>query len=159
MFKSTEILQQERQARSLGSGIAPDSLEGIWILQNTWSKHGKRPTPGTDFLLRSLGARLQLERGHEHWGIINQVNLGSLQLRFQGTAQMKGPRPLLTFSFHSVAINLAGRTLLHRSIPQPSPQRFPFFALIAMDQEGQWLTARGRGGGLALWHKDASLQP
>ena len=159
MITSSEILQRERQARLLGSGIAPDSLEGVWILQNTWSKHGKRPTPGTDPLLRSLGARLQLEQRDEKWAIVNQVNLGSLRLRFQGAAQLKGSRPLLTFGFCSVDISLAGRTLLHRSIPQPSPQRIPFFALIAMAPDGQWLTARGRGGGLALWQRDASDQP
>ena len=159
MITSTEILRLERQARQRGSAIPPGDLPGVWILQNTWSKDGQRPAPGTDPLLRSLGARLQLELVDGCWTLINQVSLGSLCLRFQGTAQLKGARPLLLFSFHTIAITLAGRTLLQRSIPTPSTQRTPFFALIAMAPDGKWLTARGRGGGLALWQKDTSLQP
>ena len=31
---------------------------------------------------------------------------------------------------------------------------FGFFALIAVDPNGKWLSARGKGGGLALWVKD-----
>ena len=38
---------------------------------------------------------------------------------------------------------------------QPIEERnMPFFALIAMEERGQWLSARGRGGGLALWLRD-----
>ena len=37
------------------------------------------------------------------------------------------------------------------SMPEENDK--PFFALIAIGHNGEWLSARGRGGGLALWHK------
>ena len=157
MLPPSDILRLEHLARQQGSGIHPDRLEGHWTLQSTWSRSGDRPAPGTDLLLRSLGACLQLAWIDGAFTMINQVNLGSLRLRFQGEARVEGRRPLLLFSFRSVELSCAGITLLHRTIPQPSPQRTPFFALIAMAPDGLWLTARGRGGGLALWQRQAPV--
>ena len=74
----------------------------------------------------------------------------SLELRFRGVGRLLGSRPLLQFSFQELQLSLGGRVLLHRALPEPAPQRLPFFALIARDPSG-WLAARGRGGGLALW--------
>ena len=155
MFNAETILALEQTARSQGSEIQPTSLEGVWRLKQTWTREGNRPSPGTDPLLRSLGAQFSLSSSSDGWTIVNQVMLGALRLRFEGPARLSGPRPLLLFHFRTVELTLGSITLLNRSIPEPPSQRQPFFALIATSANGQWLTARGRGGGLALWMKSA----
>ena len=155
MFNAETILALEQTARSQGSEIQPASLEGVWRLKQTWTRDGNRPSPGTDPLLRSLGAQFSLSRSGDDWQIVNQVRLGGLSLRFEGPARLSGSRPLLLFHFHTVELKLGNLCLLSRSIPEPPSQRQPFFALIATSADGQWLTARGRGGGLALWMKSA----
>ena len=153
MFNAETILALEQNARSRGSEIQPTSLEGVWRLKQTWTRDGNRPSPGTDPLLRSLGAQFTFQAAtmagrsstRWYWGPV----------RFEGPARLSGSRPLLVFHFHTVKLMLGGITLLNRSIPEPPRQRQPFFALIATTADGQWLTARGRGGGLALWMKSA----
>ena len=153
MITAQTILSFERTARREGSGISIDDLLGTWLLQQTWTPKGSSPTPGTVLLLRGLNARLQLTRRDQDLEIINSVSVGTLQLSFGGKAELQGERPLLVFSFAHVCLKLGPWTLLKRSIPTPTKQRMPFFALIAKADDGSWLSARGRGGGLALWVK------
>ena len=151
MITAQTILSFERTARREGSGISTDDLLGTWLLQQTWTPKGSSPTPGTVLLLRGLNARLQLTRRDQDLEIINSVSLGTLQLNFSGKADLQGVRPLLVFSFGHVYLSLGPWILLKRSIPTPTKQRMPFFALIGLDAEQGRLSARGRGGGLALW--------
>ena len=153
MISAETILALEATAKKRGSGIVHESLNGVWKLQHTWTGTGTKPVPGTDFLLRSLGARLELKSTGTEWEIVNQIMAAGVQLRFEGEAQLKGKRPVLMFRFETVKLLLAGRILLERHLPEPPSRRMPFFALIAMADNGGWLAARGRGGGLALWEK------
>ena len=148
-----DLLALERQCRRSGSGITMASLIGTWRLRATWSRDGTPASAASAALLRGLGACLILS-GEETDGalrIANQVNLGSLRLRFDGETELKGRRPLLMFSFRSVRLSLGTLTLFERGLPQPDARRMPFFALIGLDREQGRLSARGRGGGLALW--------
>mgnify|MGYP006949141642 FL=1 len=148
-----DLLALERQCRRSGSGITMASLIGTWRLRATWSRDGTPAPAASAALLRGLGACLILS-GEETDGalrIANQVNLGSLRLRFDGEAELTGRRPLLMFSFKSVRLSLGTLTLFERGLPQPDARRMPFFALIGLDREQGRLSARGRGGGLALW--------
>jgi hypothetical protein len=148
-----DLLALERQCRRSGSGITVASLIGTWRLRATWSRDGTPAPAASAALLRGLGACLILS-GEETDGalrIANQVNLGSLRLRFDGEAELTGRRPLLMFSFRSVRLSLGKLTLFERSLPQPDARRMPYFALIGLDREQGRLSARGRGGGLALW--------
>lgn len=148
-----DLLALERQCRRSGSGITMASLIGTWRLRATWSRDGTPAPAASAALLRGLGACLILS-GEETDGalrIANQVNLGSLRLRFEGEAELTGRRPLLMFSFRSVRLSLGTLTLFERGLPQPDARRMPFFALIGLDREQGRLSARGRGGGLALW--------
>ena len=153
MISAETILALEATAKKRGSGIVHENLNGVWRLQHTWTGTGTNPWPGTDFLLRSLGARLELKGSGTDWKIVNQVMAAGVELRFEGEAQLKGKRPMLIFRFETVKLLLAGRILLERKLPEPPSRRMPFFALIAMADNGGWLAARGRGGGLALWDK------
>ena len=79
--------------------------------------------------------------------------VAGFQLSFQGAAQLKGNRPLLFFSFNRVQLRVGDKVWFSKAIDTPSIQRLPFFALIHLDPSQGLLIARGRGGGLALWHR------
>jgi len=147
----TDLLRIEQQARTTGSGVCTEELRGCWHLETVWSRNGEQTSAFNSWMLRRLNARLELApEGQGVHSISNAVNLGSLELRFQGRAALSGRRPLLRFQFELLTLSLAGRTMLERRLPAPPERRKPFFALIARDPTG-WLAARGRGGGLALW--------
>lgn len=144
------LLALERQVRRSGTGLQADDLSGRWRLQRVWSRGGQRADAISGGLLRALAARLEITSTPQGLRLRNAVNLGGLELRFEGPGRLQGSRPLLLFSFECVELRLGDRLLLQRSLPEPAPQRMPFFALIHRDRAG-WLAARGRGGGLALW--------
>ena len=153
------LLAREDQSRREGSGIQIEQLPGCWMLQQTWSRSGDAPAPGTATLLRWLQASLILKRCGQELTIINQVCLAGFRLRFSGSAHLKGSRPLLVFSFASLELSWRGQVMHRRSLPPPSPQRMPFFALIELDEQQGTLTARGRGGGLAQWSRLEQKSP
>ena len=152
------VLELERKARHQGTGLTLQHLDGCWWLKTTWSRQGAPAPKAASLLLRALQACLELQMHEFGLRIANQVSLGPLRLRFEGSANLLGPRPLLQFSFSSVQVKLGSTRLLERTLPQPKPQRMPFFALIGMGEDSSWLCARGRGGGLALWVKDLAVQ-
>lgn len=151
-ISATQLLQLEQQARRSGSGVEAEALQGCWQLERVWSKGQQRAAVFSGWLLRGLAARLEIGADQEGLLLSNAVNLGALELRFQGRGQLQGKRPLLMFSFDRLQLSLGGWHLVERSLPVPAAQRMPFFALIHRDASG-WLAARGRGGGLALWRR------
>ena len=38
-------------------------------------------------------------------------------------------------------------------LKKPEDKKMPFFSLVGISTEDNWLCARGRGGGLAIWVK------
>ena len=146
-----DLLTRERQVRQGGSGINADDVIGCWQLQTLWPKGRSEANAFNGWLLRSLGAcldiSLEADRGLR---LRNAVSLGPVALQFSGPGTLQGRRPLLSFHFEQVRLTLGAITLLQRSLPTPAANRQPFFALIHRDASG-WLAARGRGGGLALW--------
>lgn len=146
-----DLLTRERQVRHQGSGINAGDVIGCWQLQTIWPKGRSEANAFNGWLLRSLGACLEIrEAGDDHLRLRNAVNLGPVTLQFSGPGELSGGRPLLSFHFEQVRLTLGAITLLQRSLPAPAAKRKPFFALIHRDAAG-WLAARGRGGGLALW--------
>ena len=145
---------REKAVRHTGTGLESSDLLGSWYLQTVWSKGDQKANPFSSWMLRSLDARLQIESGSEdkdrELRLCNAVNLGPVELKFQGPGLLKGKRPLLSFHFDSLTLRLGGMVLLKKALPKPEPKRTPFFALIERNADG-WLAARGRGGGLALW--------
>lgn len=144
------LLALEQQVRRGGTGLAGADLSGCWQLQRIWSRGSQHADGLGGGLLRALAARLEISAAPQGLRLCNAVNLGGLELRFEGPGHLQGSRPLLLFSFERVELRLGGRVLLQRSLPAPAARRMPFFALIHRDRSG-WLAARGRGGGLALW--------
>ncbi|MDC0316016.1 hypothetical protein OAL32_03760 [Synechococcus sp. AH-551-G15] len=145
---------REKAVRLTGTGLKSSDLLGCWLLQTVWSKGDKKANPFSSWMLRSLDARLEikadLEDNCSDLRLSNAVNLGPVELKFQGPGLLNGKRPLLTFHFDSLTLRIGGIVLLKKALPTPDQKRTPFFALIERNPDG-WMAARGRGGGLALW--------
>ena len=85
--------------------------------------------------------------------INNSISFGLLSIIFCGKASLKGNRPLLPFFFENLIINFGSITLVNKPLKKPEEKQMPFFSLIAISKENNWMCARGRGGGLAIWIK------
>ncbi len=158
-----DLLRMEAISRKQGGAVEAAQLIGSWRLQRTWPRGSQRPADLVSGLLRAFGARLVIEAPAgegEELAIRNSVQLGGLQLTFEGQARLEGKRPLLLFRFERLCLALGPWRALDRPLLQPLPfaqQRagaLPFFALIGGGVNHGWLAARGRGGGLALWTLD-----
>ncbi len=145
---------REKAVRLTCTGLKSNDLLGCWHLETVWSKGDEKDNPFSSWMLRSLNARLEIEAALEDNSrdlrLFNAVNLGPLELKFQGPGLLKGKRPLLIFHFNSLTLRMGGIVLLKKTLPTPDDKRTPFFALIERHPDG-WMAARGRGGGLALW--------
>ena len=153
-----KLLELEKKARLEGSGIEYDALLGLWKFHSVWKQGSDQEDSISSTLLQVLSASLELKKEtqdlqEELFTIANSIQLGLLSLRFSGIANLERKQPLLPFSFNCIEIKLASLIILKRSLPTSEPKKRPFFALIAMDSNGKWLSARGKGGGLALWQK------
>ena len=154
-----KLLELEKKSRKEGSGIEYDSLLGLWKFNSVWKQGTDKEDSISGTLLKVLSASLELRKdtqdpGKELFTIANSIQFGLLSLRFSGIANLERKQPLLPFSFDCIQIKLASLIILKRSLPKPKQNKRPFFALIAIDSNGKWLSARGKGGGLALWERN-----
>ena len=154
-----KLTEFEKKARVEGSGIEFDSLIGLWKFNSVWKQGSDKEDSISSTLLQVLSASLELKKDtqnqeEEKFTIANAIKFGLLTLRFSGSANLERKQPLLPFSFDCIQIKLASMTILKRSLPEQDQKKRPFFALIAIDKNGKWFSARGKGGGLALWKRD-----
>ncbi|PAX60419.1 hypothetical protein [Brunnivagina elsteri] len=94
--------------------------------------------------------------------ITNQIKLGLLSLKLSGLSQYIEKKNLLGFDFHQMEITLSKLRLYNGKLPGSKTQasnfydasigKLPFFAFFLVNED--FIAARGRGGGLALWVKD-----
>jgi hypothetical protein len=92
----------------------------------------------------------------------NQIQLGTLLLKLTGPAQYLGKKNLLAFDFTQVQISLFSLTIYSGKIRsgknkdknfyEQSIAKLPFFAFFLITEN--FIAARGRGGGLALWIRE-----
>ena len=155
-----QLIELERTARIEGSGIDYDSLLGLWKFNSVWKQGSDKEDLISSTLLQVLSASLELKKDKENaekelFTIANSIQFGLLSLRFSGTANLERKQPLLPFCFDCIQIKIASLVILKRSLPTPEQKKRPFFALIAIDSNGKWLSARGKGGGLALWKSNS----
>ena len=126
---------------------------------SVWKQGSDTEDSISSTLLQVLSASLELKKDtqnpeEEKFTIANAIRFGLLTLRFSGYANLERKQPLLPFTFDCIQIKVASLTILKRSLPTPDHKKRPFFALIAIDPKGKWLSARGKGGGIALWIQD-----
>ncbi len=151
-----ELLELEKSARVDGSGIDFNSLIGLWKFKSVWKQASDKEDYISSTLLQVLSASLELKKfdrikDDEQFTIANSIHFGLLSIRFTGVANLERKQPLLPFYFDCIQIKIGTIVVLKKSIAIPEKKNRPFFALIAMDNDGKWLSARGKGGGLALW--------
>ncbi len=154
----TEIKNLESISKKDGSGIEYEDLIGTWKFNYVWKKGSKEIDDISSTILQVLSAKLELKKTNSQnyivdYQIKNSVSFGILSIIFCGQASLKGKRPLLPFFFENLIINIGNFTLVNKPLKKPEEKRMPFFSLIAISKEKNWMCARGRGGGLAIWIK------
>ena len=154
-----EIMNLEEIANKEGSGIVFDQLIGKWKFQCVWKKGSDSKDNISSSLLQVLSASLELSivesrDDSEVFEIKNSIRFGILSIVFLGKAFLKGNRPLLYFYFKNLYLKIGYFNILNKSLQEIDIKKMPFFVLIALDKRKDWLCARGKGGGLAVWIKD-----
>ena len=159
--KLDDLLEMEKFSRKNGSNIDFDSLIGTWKFISVWKRRNNSEDIVSSFFLRQFSACLLLDRKEEPQGegevlfkISNSIEFGVLSIKFNGFGNLQGKQPLLSFYFENIELKVGTRSLLKRDISISESTNRPFFALIGLERNEGWLSARGRGGGLALWRKD-----
>lgn len=94
--------------------------------------------------------------------IENQLQFGSLLLKLTGPFQYLDKKNLLAFDFTKMQVCLFSHAVYSRDVRGGKAQeqdfysqsiaKLPFFAFFLITEE--FIAARGRGGGLALWIKE-----
>ena len=152
-IKELKIL--ERNSQKNGSGIVYEELLGIWKFQYVWGKDTDEIKNIPSSILQVLSAKLELKKKYQDdswlFEIQNSINFGILNIVFFGNATLKGPRPLLYFYFQNLQVNIGNFLIINKPFKKPEDKKMPFFSLIGVGQEDDWMSARGRGGGLAIW--------
>ena len=154
-----ELLKFELASKKAGSGIQFDALIGLWKFVYVWKQGTDKEDLLSSSLLRLFSASLELKKNQaseqlSRFEISNSIQFGPLLLSFIGSGELKGLQPLLPFFFERIELKFGRSVLISRSLVVPDEINRPFFALIAMEEDGRWLAARGRGGGLAIWLRD-----
>ncbi|MEA5575812.1 hypothetical protein [Anabaena sp. UHCC 0451] len=159
------LLQAEKTAKQQHLNYPFDSLIGKWRLcfATGTKKVRKRGgiILGKGFYVPKLAAAyISFSANSE---ITNQAKLGSLLLKLTGPAQYPGKKNLLAFDFTQMEISLFGRVVYHQPIRSgkvksedfysQSIAKLPFFAFFLATED--FIAARGRGGGLAIWIKES----
>ena len=153
-----ELIKLEKSAKVDGSGIDFKSLIGLWKFKSVWKQASDNEDSLSSTLLQVLSASLELRKTDktqdvEQFNIANSIQFGLLSIRFTGLANIESKQPLLSFYFDCIQIKLGSIVVFKKPLPIPEKRSRPFFALIAIDNDGKWLSARGKGGGMGLWTK------
>ncbi len=154
----TEIKNLEIISKKDGSGIGYEDLIGTWKFNSVWKRGSDEIDNISSSILQVLSATLELKKTNSQDNVVdyqikNSVSFGILSIIFRGQASLKGERPLLPFFFENLIINIGNFTLVNKPLKKPEEKQMPFFSLIAICKENNWMCARGRGGGLAIWIK------
>ena len=154
-----KLIEWEKHAKTQGSGIKFDSLIGNWKFISVWKKNIDEKDTVFSSLLRVFSANIKFKKkisteNSPVFPVVASIQFGLFTIEFSGSGFLKGKQPLLTFFFNLIELKLGSNILLSRSLKEPKEQDKSFFSLIALESNGEWLSARGQGGALVLWLKD-----
>jgi hypothetical protein len=108
---------------------------------------------------------LNSEQPQENAGtILNQIQLGGLQLVVEGPSRFWAKNNIVSFDFTRMTVLLWGRQIYQGYIRNGQQKEASFYQQSLKEQaffsyfliQDQLIAARGRGGGLALWTKAAN---
>ena len=154
----SEIKNLEKISKKDGSGISYDELIGVWKFKSVWKNNSGQIDNISSSILQVLSASLELkklvnEKNKLDFEIKNTINFGLLNIVFSGNAFLKGKNPILFFYFKCLQIKIGKIILIGKKLKKPEVKRTPFFSLIALNKLDNWMCARGKGGGVAIWVK------
>ena len=154
-----KLIEQEKLAKIQGSGIEFDSLIGDWKFLSVWKKDINEEDLVFSSLLRIFSAKIEFKKDISNedlpkFSVITSIQLGLFTIKFSGSGYLKGKQPLLPFVFNLIELKSGSNILLSRSLEEPEKKKKSFFSLIALEENGKWLSARGQGGAVVIWLKD-----
>ncbi len=158
------LLQLERTAKRDKHRISVHALLGTWRLCFSAGKKAKFQSGepvGSGFYVPKLAiASITFARNDESehsLTVKNELQVGPLTVRFTGPARYPDKKNLLVFDFTHLQIRCFGIKVYSGKVGKRDKQSFadtaisklPFFAFFAATDD--YIAARGRGGGLAIW--------
>ena len=154
-----KLIELEKLAKNQGSGIESDSIIGNWKFISIWKKDIDEEDPIFSSLLRAFSAKIEftknlLTENKTELSVIASIQLGLLTIAFSGTGYLKGKQPLLPFFLNQIELKSGSKILLRRSLKEPEEKDKSFFAMIALEENDELLSARGQGGEVVIWLKD-----
>ena len=153
-----KLINMEKLAKDQGSGIEFESLIGNWKFVSVWKKDRDEEDHVFSSLLRVFSANIEFQKeistnNSPKFSVITSIRFGLLTIKFSGSGYLRGKQPLLAFFINLIELKLHSNIFLRRSLIGPKAKEELFFTLIALENNGDWLSARGQGGALVLWLK------
>ncbi len=162
------LLNAEIVAKKQRLNYEFESLSGQWRLYfATGTKKAQQRAGivlGKGFYLpQFVSAYIGFEPNHhtKNIGIItNQIELAGFRLKLTGLCKYLEQKNLLAFDFEQIEISCLNRIIYQGKIgkrgnaqdfAQQPIAKLPFFAFFLVTED--FIAARGRGGGLAIWVK------
>ncbi|EKQ70744.1 hypothetical protein OsccyDRAFT_1049 [Leptolyngbyaceae cyanobacterium JSC-12] len=162
------LLQAEKAAKQQRLTYPLEALAGKWRLYFTTTGRATRKAGIVQgrgwYVPRFVPAYISFlpDSGKSSGTIGNQIQLGSLQFKLNGPFQYPGKKNLLGFDFTYAEFSLFGKPLYkgkfqpgkakYAHFDQLTVSQLPFFAFFLVTDD--FIAARGRGGGLAIWVRD-----
>ncbi len=152
-----KLIELEKLAKNQGSGIEFDSLIGVWKFVSVWKKGIDKENRVFSSLLKVFFANIEFKKDIStddlpRFSVIASIRFGLFSIEFSGSGYLKGKQPLLPFILNLIEVKSGSNILLSRCLKKPNEKSF--FALIALGENGEWLSARGQGGAFVIWLKD-----
>ena len=157
-----KLITLEKLARGQGSGIGVNSLIGNWKFVSVWKKDNDEEESLFSSLLRVFSATTEFKKDTYksstvdlyNFSIITSIKFGILTIAFSGSGFSSGEQPLLQFSLSEIELKTGSNVLFSKTLRESLQKKKSSFALIALEESGEWLSARSQGGELVLWLKD-----
>ena len=154
-----KLRELEKFSKEQGSGIEFDSIIGIWKFISIWKKDIDEEDPIFSSLLRVFSAKIEfkkdlLTKNSTELSVIASIQFGLFSIEFSGTGYLKGKQPLLSFCLNLIELKAGSNILLRRSLKEPEDKEKSFFAMIALEENDELLSARAQGGEVVIWLKD-----
>ncbi len=153
------LMKLENLAVSQGSGIEFSSLIGDWKFASVWKKESDEEDTVFSSLLRVFSANIKFKKkinntSSPDFSVITSIQFGLFKIEFSGSGHLKGKQPLLSFNLNLIELKSGSKILFSRYLDEPEDKEKSFFAMIALEENGSWLSARGQGGAVVIWLKD-----
>ena len=154
-----KLIKLEKLAKNQGSEIKFDSLAGDWKFISVWKRNIDEEDLFFSSLLRIFAAKIRFKKKlnteySTKFHVVASIQLGVLTIEFSGSGRLKGEQPLLTYYLNLIELKSGSKRLLSRSLKEQDYEEKSFFSLIAIEENGELLSAREQGGALVIWMKD-----